>query len=60
VAWAEHVAVAKQDRKHFLELLEKALAFNVDRQPRYRLANLIAQRRARWLKSRIADLFLED
>jgi predicted anti-sigma-YlaC factor YlaD len=41
-------------------MLDKALSFNPDEEPRFRLVNLIAQRRARWLKSRADDLFLED
>lgn len=60
VTWAEAVAVQQQDRKLFDELLDKALAFDVDEAPQYRLVNLIAQSRARWLKSRAADLFLEE
>lgn len=59
VTWAESVAVQQQDKKRFLELLDQVLAFDVDKQPRYRLVNLIAQRRARWLKSRVSDLFVE-
>jgi predicted anti-sigma-YlaC factor YlaD len=60
VTWAEVVAVQDQNRKLFDELLDKALSFDVDQQPRLRLVNLIAQRRARWLKAREGDLFLEN
>ncbi|MBI5529347.1 MAG: hypothetical protein HY897_23730 [Deltaproteobacteria bacterium] len=60
VAWAEVVAVQKQDRRLFDEMLSRALEFNVDEEPRFRLANLIAQRRARLLKSRAPELFVED
>ena len=60
VTWAESVAVQQQDRKLFDELLGKALIFDADEAPQYRLVNLIAQKRARWLKARAADLFLED
>jgi predicted anti-sigma-YlaC factor YlaD len=60
VTWAESVAVQQQDRKLFDELLDKALAFDADEAPQYRLVNLIAQSRARWLKSRAGDLFLEE
>jgi len=60
VSWAEGVCVQKQDRKGFLERLDKVLAFDADSAPRFRLVNLVTQRRARWLKSRTADLFLED
>lgn len=59
VTWAEAVAVQAQDRKLFDELLDKALCFDVDEEPRFRLVNLIAQRRARFLKAQAGDLFLE-
>jgi hypothetical protein len=60
VTWAESVAVQQQDRKLFDELLDKALSFDADEAPGYRLVNLISQKRARWLKSRASDLFLEE
>jgi len=60
VAYAEAVSVRKQDRKEFRELLEKALAVDPDRHPETRLANLMAQRRARWLLERADELFLEE
>jgi hypothetical protein len=60
VSWAESVAVQTQDRKLFDRLLDQALTFDVDQEPRFRLVNLIAQRRARFLKSRAGDLFLEE
>ena len=59
VAYAEKACVAAQDRGQFKALLEKALAIDADRKPELRLANLIAQRRARWLLGRIDELFLE-
>jgi predicted anti-sigma-YlaC factor YlaD len=59
VSLAESVSIAKQDRKEFQTLLEKALAVDVNARPEYRLANLIMQRRAQWLLSRIDDLFLD-
>jgi hypothetical protein len=60
VTWAEVVAVPAQDRKLFNQMLDKALSFDADEEPRFRLVNLIAQRRARRLKDRAGDLFLED
>ena len=60
VTWAEVVAVQNQDRKLFNELLLQALDFNVDSEPRFRLANLMAQRRARFLKSHAPELFVEE
>lgn len=59
VSWVESVAIQTQDRKLFDELLDKALAFDVDEEPRFRLVNLISQRRARFLKAHVDDYFLE-
>jgi predicted anti-sigma-YlaC factor YlaD len=59
LAFAESVSVGKQDRREFTEMLDAALAVNVDAAPEYRLANIVAQQRARWLLSRIDDLFVE-
>ncbi len=58
VSLAESVSVARQDRREFRSMLEKALAVDVNAKPEYRLANLIMQRRARWLLLRIDELFL--
>lgn len=59
VSFAETVCVAAQNRKEFQELLSRALAVDADRLPDQRLANLLAQRRARWLLERVDELFLE-
>jgi predicted anti-sigma-YlaC factor YlaD len=59
VAYAESVSVQKQNRGEFEALLQKALAVDPDTRPEWRLSNLIAQRRARWLLSREGELFLE-
>lgn len=58
LALATTVVVAKQDQKEFRELLEKALAINPDETPDNRLANVINQRKARWLLEHIGDFFL--
>lgn len=58
VALAESLMVARQDRDRFEELLHQALAIDPDATPSSRLANVIAQDRARWLLSRMDDLFL--
>jgi predicted anti-sigma-YlaC factor YlaD len=58
VALAEAVTIKKQDVKEFESLLNRALAINSDAQPDRRLLNLIMQRRARWLLSQKAELFL--
>ncbi len=60
VTLAETVSVRAQDRREFLELLDRALAFDARREaPEYRQANLAAQRKASWLKGRVDELFLE-
>jgi predicted anti-sigma-YlaC factor YlaD len=59
VSFAEAVSVARQDKAEFKQLLGQALAVAVDAAPDYRLANLLAQRRARWLLGRIDELFVE-
>lgn len=59
VSWAEQVSVQKQDRKDFVAMLQKALAVDVNARPEWRLQNLIMQRRARWLLSKVDELFAE-
>lgn len=59
VALAEAVCVPQQQRGEFEALLERALGLDPDRDPSNRLANLVAQRRARWLLSRTGRLFTE-
>ncbi|MFH0981693.1 MAG: TRAP transporter TatT component family protein [Planctomycetota bacterium] len=58
VALAEAVAVKTQDVKEFELLLNRALIINPDANPDTRLLNVVMQRRARWLLSRKAELFL--
>ncbi|MCA1663111.1 MAG: TRAP transporter TatT component family protein [Myxococcales bacterium] len=59
VTYAEAVCVDAQDKKEFVRLLDKVLAFDVDSDLDHRLVNILAQRRARWLMSRIPDLFAD-
>jgi hypothetical protein len=59
LALAESVSVAEQRRDEFEALLKQALAIDVERHPENRLANLVAQRRARWLLGRTERLFTE-
>ena len=59
VALAESVAVTQQDRAQFEKLLKQALAIDVDARPQWRLANVVMQRRARWLLSRTDQLFAQ-
>lgn len=58
VALAEAVCVQEQQAREFADLLGRALAVDPDADPARRLANLVLQRRARWLLSRQDDLFL--
>ncbi|HYV88049.1 MAG TPA: TRAP transporter TatT component family protein, partial [Candidatus Polarisedimenticolia bacterium] len=58
VSLAESVSVEKQDKAEFESLLQKALAIQIEAMPEARLANTQAQRRARWLLSRVDELFL--
>lgn len=57
VALAGGLVVANQDREEFERLLESALAVDPDAAPSDRLANLIAQKRARHLLGRADELF---
>ncbi len=59
VSFAETVDVGIQDRAEFEKLLNQALEIDVNALPDQRLANLIAQRRARWLLARMDRLFVE-
>ena len=58
VSYAEAVSLSKQDRKEFESMLQKALAIDANAKPEWRLENLVMQERARWLLSRVSDLFL--
>jgi predicted anti-sigma-YlaC factor YlaD len=58
VTLAEAVTIQEQQVKEFESLLTRALAISPDARPETRLQTLIMQRRARWLLSRKADLFL--
>lgn len=60
VTYAGTVSVRTQDREEFLGMLTRALSFDARGEaPEFRLANLLAQRRARSLKERVDELFLE-
>jgi predicted anti-sigma-YlaC factor YlaD len=60
VSLAETVSVTEQNREEFVSLLNLALSYNVNTHMQTRLANLVAQRRARLLLTRIDSYFLED
>jgi predicted anti-sigma-YlaC factor YlaD len=57
VALAEAVCVPTQQRAEFESLLRQALEIDAASEPANRLANLVAQRRARWLLARTEHLF---
>ena len=59
VNYAETVSVARQDRPEFETLLRRALEVDPDAVADMRLANVIYQRRARWLLERADELFVE-
>ena len=59
VAYAEAASINKQDRSEFVSLLNKALAIDPDQYKDVRLANIVAQERARWLLERVDDLILD-
>ncbi len=59
VALAEAVAIPKQDRHEYQALLNQALAIDPGKQPQWRLANTVLQRRARWLLARTDRYFIE-
>ena len=57
VAYAEARAVPSQEREMFEAMLDRAMAVDVDAREQDRLLNVLAQRRAEWLRSRMDDLF---
>jgi predicted anti-sigma-YlaC factor YlaD len=57
LALAEAVCVPQQRRAEFESLLRQALEIDIDRDKEIRLANVVAQHRARWLLSRSERLF---
>jgi hypothetical protein len=58
VAYAEGVLVNAQDRERFERTLGEVLRADPGEVPKYRLANILAQRRARLLLDHADDLFL--
>ena len=58
VSFAEGVLVQRQDRDEFVRVLQEVVRADPGAVPHYRLANLVAQRRARVLLAHVDDLFL--
>jgi predicted anti-sigma-YlaC factor YlaD len=59
VTFAETVCVATQDRARFERSLDAALAVDAAGSGEHRLANILAQRRAAWLRGRADELFVD-
>ncbi|MCU0241560.1 MAG: TRAP transporter TatT component family protein, partial [Vicinamibacteria bacterium] len=59
VAYAEAAAVGEQNRQSFEETLARALAVDPEADPEQRLVNVLIQKRARWLRGRADELFIE-
>ena len=57
VTLAENYAVSKQNKKLFIELLDKAISIDVNEDKNLKQSNKLSQSRAKWLKSRVDDLF---
>tara|TARA_S200000501_G_scaffold121912_1_gene114821 strand:+ start:86 stop:952 length:867 start_codon:yes stop_codon:yes gene_type:complete len=57
VTLAENYAVSKQDKKLFIELLDKAINVDISKDKSLKQSNKLSQSRAKWLKSRVDDLF---
>jgi len=58
VSYAESVLVAEQKKKDFEQVLNEALAIDLGKTaPEQKLANVLAQKRAKWLLSKVDELF---
>ena len=60
VSLAASVCVSKQYSEEFKELLNKALEIDVNKNVSLRLANIISQKKAKWLLDHIDNYFLLD
>jgi predicted anti-sigma-YlaC factor YlaD len=60
LSYATGVLVPQQNRSEFVEVLNRAVAIDVDAAPSLRLANLLAQEHARFLLDNLDELFLSD
>lgn len=59
VSYVTRVTIRNQDHAEFVTLLNAALAIDPDEMPSLRLANILAQRRARKLLDSASDYFLD-
>lgn len=58
VAYAQAVCIPAQDYPKFKEMLDNALAIDIDDDPSNRLVNIISQRKARYLLASASQLFI--
>ena len=59
VSYAELIHKPDQNKADFIKTLEKSLLINAEKNSNFRLSNIIAQRRAKWLLSNLEDYFIE-
>lgn len=59
VTLAESVSKKEQNYPEFREMLDTALAVDVNAEPDDRLSNVLSQRRARWLLDHAEDFFID-
>ncbi|MBF89149.1 MAG: hypothetical protein CMG75_05690 [Candidatus Marinimicrobia bacterium] len=57
VSYAESISIPNQNKQEFLHLLDQAIGVDINKFPDQRLANILAQERANWLKTRLDELF---
>jgi predicted anti-sigma-YlaC factor YlaD len=60
VSYAMGVLLPQQKRTEFVALLTRALEVDVEREPKLRLANILAQQYAQYLLDHLDELFLSD
>jgi len=59
LAFAENISVKEQNKIEFMTLTNFVLKMDINKNPDLRLSNIISQERARWLQSKVDDLFYE-
>ena len=59
VSYAELIHKPDQNKADFIKTLEKSLLINAEKNSNFRISNIIAQRRAKWLLSNLEDYFIE-
>jgi hypothetical protein len=58
VKYAEIVHVPDQNKVKYIEMLNHVIKFKSDRKSTFALSNIIAKKRAKWLKKNLEDKFL--